>query len=255
MPSTTGSVSRGRPMRRATISAREGSPRRAGSVADISTPMKVPCSASRRRAGRQVGAAERIAYQARPRTTIETHIKREAGGHQPGAGGDEAGEHAAHPDPRKRVHASTRPASDARASAPRRTVRSARRGAAQRELGLEARQTLGAHPGQQVGRRDAEPHRRAGGASGSRAHGERLLVDLEHLGRDVGPGEALRALARRRRHLLAPRGVERQPTQRLRERARVAARGEQAVDARRAPRRGSRRCPRPPRACPQRTPR
>ena len=45
-PSTTGRFSRGRPVRRATTSAREGSPRRAGSVEDISTPMNVPCMAS-----------------------------------------------------------------------------------------------------------------------------------------------------------------------------------------------------------------
>ena len=46
VPSTTGNVSRGRPVRRATISARDGSPRRAGSVEDISTPIIVPRIAS-----------------------------------------------------------------------------------------------------------------------------------------------------------------------------------------------------------------
>ena len=43
-------------------------------MADISTPMNVPCSASRRRAGRHVGAALRIACQAMPRTNIDAHI-------------------------------------------------------------------------------------------------------------------------------------------------------------------------------------
>ena len=37
-----------RPIRRATISARDGSPRRAGSVADISTPIMVPLRITRR---------------------------------------------------------------------------------------------------------------------------------------------------------------------------------------------------------------
>ncbi len=74
VPSTIGSVSRVLPRRRATISAREGSPRRAGSVADMSTPMNVPCKASATVARRAVGAARRIACQARPRASIDTHI-------------------------------------------------------------------------------------------------------------------------------------------------------------------------------------
>ena len=49
VPSTTGRFSRGRPVRRATTSARDGSPSRAGSVEDMSTPMNVPCIASDRR--------------------------------------------------------------------------------------------------------------------------------------------------------------------------------------------------------------
>ena len=56
VPSTAGRRSRGRPSRRATISAREGSPSRAGSVADISTPIDVPCMASAKR-GRAAGSA------------------------------------------------------------------------------------------------------------------------------------------------------------------------------------------------------
>ena len=46
VPITTGVVSRGRPARRATTIARAGSPRRAGSVADMSTPIAVPWKAS-----------------------------------------------------------------------------------------------------------------------------------------------------------------------------------------------------------------
>ncbi len=74
VPSTTGRYSRGRPSRRATISARDGSPSRAGSVADISTPIVVPCIASVKR-GRACGsAARRIACQETARSTIEPHI-------------------------------------------------------------------------------------------------------------------------------------------------------------------------------------
>jgi hypothetical protein len=79
VPSTTGSPSRGRPMRRATIIARAGSPRRAGSVADISTPIIVPCSASRRRGLGATGiAARRIADHDTARTAIDVHISASA---------------------------------------------------------------------------------------------------------------------------------------------------------------------------------
>ena len=74
VPSTTGNWSRARPSRRATIIARAGSPRRAGSVADIRTPMNVPCIASRRRTLARGSAARRIEYQASARSTIEQHI-------------------------------------------------------------------------------------------------------------------------------------------------------------------------------------
>ena len=84
MPSTDGSSSRGRPSRRATISAREGSPSRAGSVADISTPIEVPWSASVKR-GRAAGsAARRIACQETARSTIEAHISAIASSTQAG---------------------------------------------------------------------------------------------------------------------------------------------------------------------------
>ena len=70
VPITTGSASRGRPSRRATISAREGSPSRAGSVADISTPTAVPCQASAkpRAHARQRGLQDRV-----PRDGAEDH--------------------------------------------------------------------------------------------------------------------------------------------------------------------------------------
>ena len=78
VPSTIGNRSRTRPRRRATISARDGSPRRAGSVADISTPIITPRAASRRRTGRRGMAARRIAVHASARTSIDRHISAQA---------------------------------------------------------------------------------------------------------------------------------------------------------------------------------
>ena len=74
VPTTVGRFSRGRPVRRATISARDGSPSLAGRVADMRTPMKVPWSASTGRSGDCGSAARRIACHATPRTAIERHI-------------------------------------------------------------------------------------------------------------------------------------------------------------------------------------
>jgi hypothetical protein len=78
VPITVGRCSRGRPLRRATMNAREGSPRRAGSVADMSTPMNVPCSASARRSRAFGIAARMIACHAAARTAIEAHISASA---------------------------------------------------------------------------------------------------------------------------------------------------------------------------------
>ncbi len=74
MPSTTGNRSRAWPRRRATISARDGSPSRAGSVADIRTPIVVPCTASTKRGSASGSAARRIACQETARSSIEAHI-------------------------------------------------------------------------------------------------------------------------------------------------------------------------------------
>ena len=84
VPSTIGNRSRTRPSRRDTISAREGSPRRAGSVADISTPIITPRAASRRRT-RVPGSAERnTACQDSARSSIEAHIRPKASSTQVG---------------------------------------------------------------------------------------------------------------------------------------------------------------------------
>ena len=84
VPSTTGNRSRTRPSRRATISARDGSPRRAGSVADMSTPIISPRAVSRRRTRTPGSAAVRIACHASARRSIEPHISAKATSTQPG---------------------------------------------------------------------------------------------------------------------------------------------------------------------------
>ncbi len=78
VPRTTGRFSRGRPVLRATTTAREGSPSRAGNVEDISTPMKVPCIASNRRTRARGNAARRIACHETARRTIAPHMKARA---------------------------------------------------------------------------------------------------------------------------------------------------------------------------------
>ena len=60
---------------------------------------------------------------------------------------------------------------------------------------------------------------------------DRLLVAVEHFGRNVRPGKALGTLARRIGHALAASGVERQPAQRLGEREGVARGDQLAVEA------------------------
>ena len=75
VPSTTGKRSRMRPRRRDMISAREGSPSRAGRVADMSTPIIVARAVSRRRTRMPGMAARRIACQASARISMEAHIR------------------------------------------------------------------------------------------------------------------------------------------------------------------------------------
>ena len=75
VPSTTGKRSRMRPSRRDRIRAREGSPSRAGSVADISTPIIVARAVSRRRGRTPGSAARKIACQASARRSIEAHMR------------------------------------------------------------------------------------------------------------------------------------------------------------------------------------
>ena len=60
------------------ISARLGSPKRAGRVADISTPIIVARAVSRRRTRVSGSAARRIACQASARSSIEAHMSAKA---------------------------------------------------------------------------------------------------------------------------------------------------------------------------------
>ncbi len=78
VPSSTGKVSRMRPIRRASVIARAGSPRRAGRVADISTPIIVAEVTSRRRSGRSGSAARTIPYQEAARKKSERAISPQA---------------------------------------------------------------------------------------------------------------------------------------------------------------------------------
>ncbi len=79
VPSRTGKVSRILPVRRASVSALAGSPRRAGRVADISTPTIVAEVTSRRRTGRLGSAARAIQYQEAARKKSETPSARRRG--------------------------------------------------------------------------------------------------------------------------------------------------------------------------------
>ena len=74
VPSRTGKLSRIRPVRRASTIARAGSPRRAGSVADIRTPTIVAEVTSRRRSGNRGSAERAIANQAAARRNSEATI-------------------------------------------------------------------------------------------------------------------------------------------------------------------------------------
>ena len=78
VPIRTGNVSRTRPVRRESESARAGSPSRAGRVADISTPIIVAEVTSRRRTGRLGSAARTIQYQDAARKKSERAIRPEA---------------------------------------------------------------------------------------------------------------------------------------------------------------------------------
>ena len=252
VPSTTGSRSRARPSRRETISAREGSPRRAGSVADISTPIEVPCIASAKRGSASGSAALRIACQETARRTIEAHIIPSATSTQVGLEASSAWPIGRRPI---RSSASSVPptaASAARASNPRRAIRSA---------GREALSTGGSSDGIRRG-----GTRCAVGGQGSHAHGragERARGTLDRASRPRRPRSPRRrpAATRSARRCGPPRCPSARSA-RDRARGRAASRpagwrrrgARAARRGRRSPRRGSPRCRTRRPACRRRTP-
>ena len=236
VPSTTGSVSRVRPRRRATTRAREGSPRRAGSVDDISTPMNVPCIASRRFALRQVGAAARIACQLSARANIAAHISARPAATRPGLEARSDAATRVTPTCSRASAARPTPASELAARPARRSVRSRRAEALIGCFGarrLQARQALGGLGHQQIARgQPVAPrgaHQRPAAVLRPLRRRDRLLVAVERFGGDVRPREALRTLACRARHPLASRDVERHRAQALGERERVPRRRQHPV--------------------------
>ena len=230
VPSTEGSSSRGRPSRRATISAREGSPSRAGSVADISTPIDVPWSASvkRGRDGRQRGAQDRVPRD-RPQHHRGAH-QRDREQHPGGARGEHGRGDGVPADALDRE-----PGAAGGGERRRRRARPGGPPCAARARRL----TRGSSDGsRRAGRRgppaaERSPMRTAARAAALAGSGiaMRVVVGLEHLLGDARPrvllGRAAGALA----EALEPRRVEREVVQRLGQRERVARRHQQPVAA------------------------
>ena len=166
---TVGSSSRGRPRRRATTSARDGSPRRAGSVADISTPMDVPLQ--------RVAALTRVARQRRAQDRVPGHGAQDHGeAHQRRA--DE------HPRRARASSASTMRSMPMRCSASH-GARAAHRGEA--EAGALARRRRGGgRPAAAArGRQRRGGRGQAVGGAQAEAHGERARP------RRLGAGRAI----------------------------------------------------------------
>ena len=96
---------------------------------------------------------------------------------------------------------------------------------------LKAWQALGGDPRQQIGGNQAEAHPDPGGARRGTTDRQSLLVAVEHLGGDVRPGEAPGSRMRCGGHpASAVPAIERERTQRLGQRERIAGRREHTVD-------------------------
>ena len=227
MPSTTGNRSRARPRRRATISAREGSPRRAGSVADISTPIVVPWTASAIRGRASGSAAFKIACQETARSSIEAHISASPNSTHGGLERTSASPIRDRPDVLDRQHG----ADDGRRG-PRRPTSAAR---GQRPAGAPApapatagaaRARAAARP--RAARRSAPPARRIAPSGAGTA--TRVLVGRRRPARPpAATRSARRSTAAPRASRVDARGIERQVAQRLGQRRRVPARHEHPV--------------------------
>ena len=255
VPSTAGRYSRGRPRRRATISAREGSPRRAGSVADMSTPMAVPCIASARR-GRAAGSAAR--EDRVPGHGAEAHREAHEGErdeHPGGAGGAERAADRVQPDALEGdVGAAGRRARGAQDAA---SCGGARPPAPRAPAG--AGSSDGSRRAGRRGPRSAErrPMRTAARSSASSGAGTPTAarVGVGHLGGDRRPGVALAVRAASAPSACVPAGSRARPRSASASAVaspRGTSRPSRAV---RSPRRGSPGCPRPRPACRPRRPR
>ena len=256
VPSTTGRFSRGRPVRRATTSARDGSPSRAGSVEDMSTPMNVPCiaSESRTRARGQRGAEDRV--------------PREGAQHHRAAHDAESEQH----ERRARVDAARWRCSGCRSSAAPATRARGRRSRRQRARagepsrgrgcggvpasvrgdGRRCARTRGFRSADRAPTRDGdalEPGRRRG-RSRSRPRRRDITCSATR-------GQANRSTSAAAACAISARrcGLVVEVAQRLGERLRRRRPGRAGRRRRRARRRGSRRCPRRRPACRRRTPR
>ena len=197
-----GSSRAGCPVRRATTSARAGSPRRAGSVEDISTPMNVPCIASDKPDPRawQRGLEDRVPRE-RAHDHRAAHDRERRAARTSGSSCTSAEAMLLKPIFCSASQASTTPPISetvaSAAAAHQRRSRLLRRWP--RRLRLEARQPLRRNVRLQVGGADADTgRRRAGRAPCRRGRRDRVLVGLHHLGRRPGATRTARRRGRRR---------------------------------------------------------
>ena len=198
VPSRTGKVSRMRPVRRESDSARAGSPRRAGRVADISTPIIVAEVTSRRRTGR-LGSAARDDPVPGGGAEEEREGHQRAGDQHPAeVGADDAFDDVVDADLARgeRGQADAEDPGDAEAD------RGARPGACRRSGPAAGRARAAAPAGTggapSAGRRPAQWATRSPARDRPRGL-DRPLVDLGHLVGDPRPGVALGAARARPR--------------------------------------------------------
>ena len=229
VPRITGSVSRIRPVRRAMIIARAGSPARAGSVADISTPIIVAEVTSRRRI-RRSGSAERIAAnQEIARMKRLATIRAKASRTHDFVVVDDVVDNAVDADPARGC-----PGERRRPQARRRRSRPGGRPAAAAAAagsGSRLGSFSGATGGEPSAGDDADPAR--GGLEPGRRLGssEGVLVDLGHLVGDPRPRVVLGGAQGRLAHRPPPLVVDLKLVERLGHRLGVGGRDEQSVDA------------------------
>ncbi len=229
VPSSTGNVSRIRPTRRESTMARAGSPRRAGSVADISTPIIVAEVTSRRRSGLRGSAARAIANQETARKNMEAIIKAVAISTQPASERTTLATTFWRPIRCAAIAVRTRPRRPATPSA----MRLATRCLATAWAGgrIERRKPPGRPPGAPIDRRHTSLPGQTRGGRGGLGRVLDLLVHLLDLRGDARPGVASGRFACRATHRLAPGRLEIDPLELLRQPLRVGRWHQHAVGA------------------------